>query len=61
MNAKNQPVTKLRDNVFLQNFRTAEEKAQDEKYDEHIAGDCEWESCEWCIAAEISGEESKGG
>jgi len=37
---------------YWKQFRTAEEVSRDEKYDAHIANDCDWESCEWCIAEE---------
>ena len=37
---------------YWKQFRTAEEVSRDEEYAVHIAGDCDWGSCEWCIAEE---------
>lgn len=46
------------DSPIWVSMRTREEKAQDEKEDAHIAGDCDWEICEWCIAAELEAEKA---
>jgi len=54
-------IINLRESAIFASMRTREEIAQDEKYDIHAAGDCDWESCEWCIAAQLEAEESLGG
>jgi len=61
MKEQNSQPIRLRDNAIWQSMRTAEERGRDGKYDQHMAGDCEWEDCEWCIAATIAAEESRGG
>ncbi len=47
-----------RDNAIWLSMRTKDEQARDEKYDIHAAGDCEWETCEWCIAAELEAKKT---
>jgi len=41
---------------YWKQFCTAEEVSRDEKYAAHLAGECDWESCEWCIAAALEDE-----
>ena len=31
-------------------YRSPDEISRDEIYDAHVAGECTWESCEFCIA-----------
>ena len=31
-------------------YRTPDEVSRDEIYDAHVAGECTWETCEFCIA-----------